>query len=206
MANPRLTHRNSDSPVDGGALCATLTVIQQPPLSASNQRHFGLSPSLALQPTVHLLTFVLDGDRYALDAATVQLVERAVAITPLPRAPQLVEGVIDVHGTLAPVFDLRRRFGLPARELSDDEHLIVASAGDRLVAFRVDEALDLVSVPDDLARVPALSDTAAGEGVARLDDGAVAIYDLTTFLSASERASLDAALDSARASGVTASG
>ncbi|HUQ82397.1 MAG TPA: chemotaxis protein CheW [Gemmatimonadaceae bacterium] len=155
---------------------------------------------------MHLLTFTLDGDRYALDAATVRLVERAVAITPLPRAPALVEGVIDVHGTLAPVFDLRRRFGLAARELTADEHLIVASAGDRLVAFRVDEALDLVAAPDDLAHVPPLAGGAAGEGVARLSDGAVAIYDLTTFLDASERATLDAALVSAREPGVATSG
>ena len=146
--------------------------------------------------SVHLLTFSLDGDRYGLDAIAVRSIERAVAITPLPRSPDAVEGVIDVHGDLAPVFDLRRRFGKPPRALHGDEHLVIASARGRLVAFRVDEALDLVSVADDVARVPPLADRSLGEGVARLEDGAVVIYDLSTFLSAAEAAMLEAALQS----------
>jgi purine-binding chemotaxis protein CheW len=114
----------------------------------------------------------------------------------LPRAPDLVEGVIDVHGTLTPVFDLRRRFGRAPQPLRESEHLIVASNGDRLVAFRVDEALDLVDAGTSVDQLPPFADGPAGEGIVRLPDGAVAIYDLPTFLSAAERVALEEALRS----------
>ena len=143
---------------------------------------------------MNILTFSLDGDRYGIDASAVRFIERAVAITPLPRAPDLVEGVIDVHGTLTPVFDLRRRFGRAPRALRETEHLIVASSGDRLVAFRVDEALDLVDAGTTVDQLPPFADGPAGEGIVRLPDGAVAIYDLPTFLSAAEQVALDEAL------------
>src|SRR5205085_8492167 len=98
-----------------------------------------------------VLVFEVAGRRFGLPAAVVREVLRAVALTPLPKAPAVVEGLVNVRGTLVPVLDVRGRFGLPAKPLAPTDHLIVARAGGRLVALRVDHAHDLLPLtPADL--------------------------------------------------------
>jgi purine-binding chemotaxis protein CheW len=121
---------------------------------------------------------------------------RAVAITPLPHAPSVIEGVVDVRGCVLPVLDVRARFGLPARPLDPSDHFIVASAGPRGVILRVDRATHLALVDEASVQTPQTLGPSAiyVAGVAKLEGGLVLIHDLTTFLSAAEAASLDEAL------------
>lgn len=142
-----------------------------------------------------VLTFSLDDQAYGLPVGRVREVVRAVAIRALPGAPEIAEGVIGVRGSLVPVLDLRARFGHPPRAVDPDHHLILAEAGGRLLAFRVDAARNVESVePSTLAPVPGWSGRAEYvAGLARTERGLVVIHDLDTFLSDSEAASLDAA-------------
>lgn len=150
---------------------------------------------------VDLLVFELANQRFGLPLRDVQEVVRAVLPAPLPGAPPLVEGLIDVRGALAPVLDVRRRFGLAPRALDADQHFVLVrtSAGDRpprLVALRVDRAADLARVeeagPDELERAGPGSPHVAG--VARLPDGLILIHDVARFLSAAEAEALDEAM------------
>lgn len=146
--------------------------------------------------TREVLVFEVGGQRYGLPTLDVRELVRAVAITPLPGAPTVIEGIVNVRGRVLPVLDVRARFRLPAKPLDPSDHFIVASAGQRGVILRVDRATHLALV-DEASIQP--SDTLGPsatyvEGVARLDDGLVLIHDLTTFLSAAEAASLDEAL------------
>jgi len=149
--------------------------------------------------SVNLLVFELDRLRLALPVVSVREVVRAVAIAPLPHAPPIVEGVINARGTLVPVFDLRRRFDLPPRPLSLGDHLILAWAGPRLAALRVDRADELISVaPGDIEPAEGVVPEAAHvAALARLPDGLVLIHDLARFLSPADAEQVDAALISA---------
>lgn len=143
-----------------------------------------------------VLLFMLEGQRYALPLEEVRELVRAVRLTPLPRAPAVVEGLMDLRGELLPVLDLRRRFRLPARPLSSADHLVVAQAGARRIALRVDRAEGL------LALEPGVLDTSPRElpgvgyvaGALKLPDGLVLLHDLRTFLSEAEALELDEAL------------
>jgi purine-binding chemotaxis protein CheW len=143
-----------------------------------------------------LLVFALDEHRFGLPAEAVMEVVRVVASAPLPSAPEIVEGVINVRGAMVPVLDVRVRFGFPGTDVEPDQHLIVARAGPRVVALRVDRALALLTIPDDafepVERVAPGARLVAG--VARLPDGVLVIHDLERFLSLEEGARLDAAL------------
>ncbi len=156
--------------------------------------------SVTTDPGVsEVLVFEIGGQRYALPAADVREIVRAVAITPLPRAPAIVEGVINLRGTIVPVLDLRSRFRLPAKALEPADHLIVARAGERLVALRVDRALELVElnaadVEEARGLVPGAEYIA---WVARLPENLVLIHDLRTFLSRAEAQALEEALPAA---------
>ena len=143
-----------------------------------------------------LIVFRLDDQRYGLGADAVERVVRTVEITPLPKAPPAVLGVINAEGQVIPVFDMRRRFQLPERSASLSDHLIIARAGGRRVALAVDEALDVLAPA--AATIAAPEQILAGleyvQGVVRLDDGLLFIHDLDAFLSPAESAALDEAL------------
>ena len=143
-----------------------------------------------------ILIFELGSTRFGLPSAAVRELHRAVALVALPKAPPIVEGIINVRGCIVPVLDIRARFGLTARALSHTDHFILALAGERLVALRVDRALDVVRVePQQLERPEAgWKDVAYVAGVAKLHDGLVLIHDLATFLDAAERQTLNDAV------------
>ena len=143
-----------------------------------------------------MVTFELDGQKYALHLSAVQFVVRAVEITPLPKAPESVAGIINFQGQVVPVFNLRRRFRLPERELQLDAHIILARTARRLVALVVDAVGGVVecaageTVPAD-AVVPGTEYVA---GVVKRPDGLILIHDLDRFLSVDEAAQLEEAL------------
>ena len=143
-----------------------------------------------------VLIFDVADRRLGLPAATLLEVVRAVAIAPLPKAPPIVEGVINYRGTVVPVLNLRQRFGLPAAPLLPEQHFLIARTGGRLVALRVDRALDLVPVAE--ADVASPADVAPGadyvSGIARRADGLLVIHDLDAVLSLDEIHGIDAAL------------
>ncbi len=143
-----------------------------------------------------LLIFELGGQRYGLPASDVRELLRAVTLTPLPRAPAIVEGVINVRGVLVPVLDIRARFCLPPKPPEPTDHLIVVQTGGRLVALRVDRALELARIePASVERAEAVVPGAAYVAyVAKFPDGLVLVHDLNTFLSHAEAAALTEAL------------
>jgi purine-binding chemotaxis protein CheW len=143
-----------------------------------------------------VLVFEVGGQRYGLPTADVREVVRAVAITPLPNAPSVIEGVVDVRGRVLPLLDIRARFRLPSKPLDPSDHFIVASAGQRGVILRVDRATHLALIDEACIQPPDTLGPATDyvAGVAKVEDGLVLIHDLATFLSAAEAASLDEAL------------
>lgn len=146
--------------------------------------------------TTPLLVFELGTDRYGLKAEAVREVVRAVQVSALPRAPAIVEGVINYHGTAVPVLDTRARFRLTSVPLHPTQHFIVTQAGPRLVALRVDRVTDLLTVPDAVIgpAAEAVPGTDYVAGIARLPDGLLVIHDLERFLALEEAAQLDHAM------------
>jgi purine-binding chemotaxis protein CheW len=149
-----------------------------------------------MSETVQLVVFRIDAQRYALPLAAVGRIVRAVEVTSLPNAPSIVLGVIDVGGQILPVLDMRRRFGLPEREIRPDDHFLIARTARRVVALTIDEAQELVEhsptgIVDAARIVPGLDHV---RGVIGLDDGLVLIHDLERFLSLDEGRALDEAM------------
>lgn len=157
----------------------------------------------SLSASPGLLVFELGAARFALPSAQVRELLRAVTIVALPQAPPIVEGIIDVRGRVVPVLDIRARFRLPPKPPSHTDHLVLADANDRLVALRVDRALDIVHVDADKVEAAEAVGPGIGyvAGVARLADGLVLIHDLATFLDVAERETLDEAVSAAEAGG-----
>jgi purine-binding chemotaxis protein CheW len=143
-----------------------------------------------------LLVFRLDGQRYALALASVERIVRAVEVTPLPNAPAIVLGVVDVAGCVLPVLNLRRRFGLPEREIVPADQLLIARMAGRSVAVVIDEAQSVIEHP--ASEIVGAAEIVPGlehvQGVVKLHDGLVLIHDLEKCLSLEEAHALDQAL------------
>jgi purine-binding chemotaxis protein CheW len=146
---------------------------------------------------MRLVLFTLAGARYGVSANDVVEIVRAVAVTPLAGAPLVVKGLIDVRGTIVPVFDLRARLGLESREIDPADHFILVRTPSRVAALHVERVMDLAEVDerdttDSRAQVPSTEQIA---GVAILADGMVFIHDVETFLSQVEAEDLASAIE-----------
>ena len=144
-----------------------------------------------------LLVFRLDDWKCALHIASVEKVHRAVAITPVPGLPEIALGIVNVHGRVLPVVNLRGRFHLPEKELTPSAHLIVAHTSRRTVVLVVDSVDGVMECNEQEittadAILPGMGHV---EGVLKLNDGMILIHDLGSFLSIEEDAALDRAME-----------
>jgi len=145
---------------------------------------------------VQLVAFNLDDQCYALPLSTVERVIRAIEITPLPKAPEIVLGVINIQGEIMPVVNVRKRFRLPGQEIDLGNHFIIGHTIRRTVVLVVDGVTAIVerSEEDVIAAQTILPGLEYVEGVAKLEDGLLLIHDLNTFLSLEEEGTLDKAM------------
>ena len=147
-----------------------------------------------------LVVFTLNEWRYALHLAAVERIVLIAAITPLPKAPEIVLGVVDIQGHIVPVVDIRKRFRLPERQIQLSDHLIIASTCKHAVALRVDEVGGVITRPheDRTTAEQILPNLQYLEGVVKLEDGLILIHDLDTFLSPVEAQQLERVMASGR--------
>ncbi len=145
---------------------------------------------------LQLVHFLLDDRHYALYLRVVERIIPAVETTPLPKAPQIVQGIVSIRGEIIPVLNIRARFRLPDREIDPKDHFIIAKTTRRSVALSADSVQGVIAVSE--AEVASAADivpaTEYVEGVVKLGDGMLLIHDLESFLSLEEESVLDEAL------------
>jgi purine-binding chemotaxis protein CheW len=137
-----------------------------------------------------VLVFDLAEGRYGIPAAAVREIVRAVAVVAVAGAPRLVEGLVDVHGEVAAVVDLRAAFGLPTRPPLPNDHMIVVRTAARPLVLRVDRVAGVETA--SVVPVPAAVPAGSLEGWTRLPDGLALVHDVERFVSTAEGAALDA--------------
>ena len=92
------------------------------------------------------LTFFLAGEEYGLEILKVQEIIGMMDITPVPRTPEHIRGVINLRGKVIPIVDLRLKFGMPGTERTAETCIIVVEANavqTGIVVDQVSEVLDI---------------------------------------------------------------
>ena len=129
-------------------------MIQTEAESLKNGRSEPEESVYAVESTGYFLTFRM-GDRHlALPLERVERVIRMAALIPLPDAPSWVSGVLNFHGTILPVIDLRKRLGLPEKEMNPDHRILVIRTRHRKLGVLADAADEVIFVPDDQRALP----------------------------------------------------
>ena len=126
-------------------------------------------------------TFHLDNHYFGVDVLDVQEVIRFQAMTRVPLAPAVVDGLINLRGQIVTALDLRLRLDLPERPDDRQPMNVVVRTEDGPVSFLVDEIGDVLEVSDDVFEpVP---ETLHGlpadliEGVYKLEDRLLLVLD-----------------------------
>lgn len=132
-----------------------------------------------------LFTFVLNGRRYGLPLSCVVRVLPSVEVAPLPKASDIVMGVIDVQGKILPVLDMRKRFHLHEKEISLNDKFVIAQAGGRTVALLAEDVAGIADVGEqDMTETEAIfPGVDYVKGVARLKDGMVLLLEMDRIIS-----------------------
>lgn len=132
---------------------------------------------------LQLLSFELDGAPYAVPVDRVREIVRMRSITPVPRVPEEVRGVISLRGEIIQVIDLRRRLGLAPIEATRHTRLIVARDRDgRAAAMLVDAVREVLRVGADAIRVTDGSDSGVVEALCDCGDRFVSMIELDRVL------------------------
>jgi purine-binding chemotaxis protein CheW len=140
----------------------------------------------AAEATEHLATFLLAREEYGVDVRCVQEIIRVADITPVPRAPESIKGVINLRGRIVPVIDLRRKLGLGEVENGRHTRIVVVKLRERLIGLLVDAASQVLKVPvssvDPAPEAVLEIDADFIRGVAKLPDRLIILMDLQRVL------------------------
>ena len=155
-----------------------------------------------------LLVFTVGEQKCSLPITSVVRIIEMVAITPLPNAPAIIQGIINVQGNVVPVIDLHCRFGLGKRQaygLHTPIILADISGKNRMVGLIVDTVEVVVHVPREKLEITEMfvppelagqtvSQTAHLAGVAEIDHQMIPVLNVRTLFSPIEQTKLSQAL------------
>jgi purine-binding chemotaxis protein CheW len=144
--------------------------------------------------TLQVVTFALGSEEYGVDIAQVQEINRMVTITHVPRAPQFMEGVINLRGQLIPIIDLRSRFGMERTDRTKNTRIVVTEIGSKRIGMVVDSVSEVLRIPveqiEDAPDLVAGVDTEYIRGVGKMGDRLIIMLDLARIISGTEKAEL----------------
>src|SRR6516165_4846013 len=133
-------------------------------------------------PVVQLVGFRLDNEDYAIAITKIQEIILMKPITRIPEVPDFIEGLINLRGSVIPIVNLRKRFGLAAREVDDETRTIVVNVHDKTVGCIVDAVTQVMRINRDQIQPPPLSVLAVAHqyvaGLARLGDRLLIVLDI----------------------------
>jgi len=118
---------------------------------------------------VALATFRVGGREYAIEVTQIREIVRAQEVTPLPKAPALIEGVVDLRGRIVPVVDLGRALGAGPVEAGPGARIVVLEVDGLVLGLRVEAATEVLAADAaSLEPPPALASHAGYDAVRAL--------------------------------------
>jgi purine-binding chemotaxis protein CheW len=140
---------------------------------------------------IQLVVFDLAGERFGTEIERVHEIIRLQEVTQVPRAPEFVEGVINLRGRIVPVVNLRRRFGFPEAEATRAGRIVVVDVAGSTIGMVVDAVAEVARVARAAIEPPApIVSTMNNEfvrGVCKRPDDLIVVLDLERVLGEQSR-------------------
>ena len=150
----------------------------------------GAEASSKIDEIVQLVTFKLGNEEFALDILKVQEINRIVEITKVPKAPDFVEGVINLRGRVIPIVDIRKKFHLNIREATKETRIIVVNIMNKTIGLIVDSVSEVLRINSSTIQPPppliAGLDSDYIKGVGKLDERLIILLDIDKIFTTGE--------------------
>jgi len=148
-----------------------------------------------------VISFTIGAEEYGMELQDVKEVIRMPEIARLPDTALYVRGITNLRGTVIPVVDLRKRFGLESAETTSLTRIIVAEVEGSAVGMVVDSASQVVRLPaDQLEEPPAVLGELSTDyvtGVGKLENGLLILIDIRRVFKSGEIERLKGLADAA---------
>lgn len=156
----------------------------------SSETSGGASMQLSGAESREFLTFTLGSEEYGVDILKVQEIRGYDTVTRLPDAPHYIKGVINLRGTIVPVFDLRLKFDLGEAKYDASTVMIVLNVNSRVVSVVVDSVSDVTALTSEQLR-PApefggAMDTRFITGIGAVDQRMLILLDIEKLMTSAD--------------------
>jgi len=146
---------------------------------------------------IQLVTFRIAGQDFAFNIFQVERILRYESPSPLPKAPEYLEGVLQYQGAAIPLVDLRKRLGAAAPLRDDTRTIILEWDGSKLgvVVDAVTEVLQVAAT--EVTAPPAIVRGLAAEYITGLvvkDKRTIVVFNTTKLLTSKEKLAVQAAV------------
>ena len=96
-----------------------------------------------------LVIFDLAGEEFGVDVYQVKEIIRMQEITSMPKAPDYIEGIINLRGQIITVMNLEKKFGLKEAEITGKSRIVVTEVAGNTIGLIVDEVPEVLRIPED---------------------------------------------------------
>lgn len=128
------------------------------------------------------LSFFLGDEEYAIEILKVQEIIGLMSITPVPKMPDYIRGVLNLRGKIVPIMDLRMRFNFQAIEDTEETCIIVLQDGDYQMGVVVDKVSEVADIDSSqIEEVPSVGVTGKSDflsGIGKVKDSVRMIVDV----------------------------
>jgi purine-binding chemotaxis protein CheW len=137
-----------------------------------------------------VVVFEVAGESYGIDIGRIQEIIRRPEITPVPRAPECIEGVVNLRGRVIPVINMRNRFGMPSTEADRASRIVILEAEGQTIGAAVDAVAEVLRIPTSIIEPPGATFTGARtahlRGIAKLDERLIVLLSLERLIDFAE--------------------
>jgi len=140
---------------------------------------------------LQLVIFRIGDEEFGLDISQVREIIRMQEITPMPKAPVFIEGVINLRGQIIAVMELSKRLSLPSGERTDKSRIVVAEVGENILGLVVDEVPEVLRITEN--NIEPAPDIFEGrihsdfiKGVGKCEDRLIILLDVDKIISRDE--------------------
>lgn len=144
---------------------------------------------------IQVVVFTLNDEVCGVETTQVKEIVKYESITKMPDMPKFIDGVISLRGTVVPVVNLNKRFGLGETEITKKTKIIINDIEGKLIGFIVNDVSEIIKISaQDIENTPDLikeTHNSYLKKVGRRGDELISILDFSAILTDTEIKSLN---------------
>ncbi|MBA4384726.1 MAG: chemotaxis protein CheW [Anaerolinea sp.] len=141
-----------------------------------------------------LVIFELGSENFGIDISSVESIVKIQEITKIPQSLEYVEGITNFRGSVLPVIDLHKRFGMRAHQRTREVRIVVTNVGEVKVGMIVSAVSEVITIDDSVIEPPPpMINNVNSEfivGIVKIEKQLVILLDLVRVLSQDEKSKI----------------